>query len=59
MVFSLHRNDDHEGYKVKPAVEKTLKDLGLDYIDLFLVWSPSDSDGLTLYTHKIPYSLGP
>ena len=33
----MPRNDDHEGYKVKPALEKTLKDLGLDYIDLFLV----------------------
>ena len=33
----MHRNDDHEGHKVKPALVKTLKDLGLDYIDLFLV----------------------
>ena len=31
------RNDDHERSHVKPALEKTLKDLGLDYIDLFLV----------------------
>lgn len=31
------RNDDHEGHKVRPALEKTLKDLNLDYIDLFLV----------------------
>lgn len=33
-------NDDHEGHKVRPALEKTLKDLNLDYIDLFLVHWP-------------------
>lgn len=33
-------NDDHEAHKVKPALEKTLKDLGLKYIDLFLVHWP-------------------
>ena len=33
----LCRNDDHERQKVRPALEKTLKDLGLDYLDLFLV----------------------
>lgn len=36
-IVLAHRNDDHEGHKVKPALVKTLKDLGLDYIDLFLV----------------------
>lgn len=33
-------NDDHERSHVKPALEKTLKDLGLEYIDLFLVHWP-------------------
>ena len=50
LVFRLkicltHRNDDHEGHKVKPALVKTLKDLGLDYIDLFLVHSSLDVAG--------------
>lgn len=31
------RNDDHRADLVEPALKATLKDLGLDYIDMFLV----------------------
>eukprot|EP00891_Asterochloris_glomerata_P002047 jgi/Astpho2/2047/Aster-00543 len=39
-VTSKLWNDDHEPEKVRPALMKTLKDLRLDYIDLFLVHWP-------------------
>lgn len=43
-------NDDHRADLVEPALKATLKDLGLDYIDMFLVHWPftayeEDGDG--------------
>lgn len=47
-LLLVHRNDDHEAHKVKPALVKTLKDLGLDYLDLFLVQPVSKLDAVVL-----------
>ena len=40
---SMHRNTDHGKGDVKPALKQTLKDLRLDYLDLYLVSSPLQS----------------
>merc|ERR1712025_584260 len=54
-------NTKHAAADVRPAIQKTLKDLQLDYLDLYLIhwpigWragdevSPKDSDGNLVYS---------
>ena len=38
---TIYRNADHTPEDVEPACRLTLKNLGLEYLDLYLVHSPS------------------
>ena len=65
-VTSKLWNTSHEPSRVRPAVEHTLKLLGLAYLDLYLIHWPMDyqyGDGKTLFpmvdvrTHPPMFSL--
>ncbi len=47
---SLYRNADHAKEDVVPACQVVLKNLKLDYLDLFLVHSPSSLKKGTVMT---------
>lgn len=52
-VTSKLWNDCHRHEDVKPALEKSLENLRLDYLDLYLVhWPVSFKHGVTFATHR-------
>lgn len=55
-VTSKLWNDSHRHEDVKPALEKSLGDLRLDYLDLYLVhWPIAFKRGIGLATHREEY----
>ena len=53
------RNEHHAPEDVLPAVEKGLKDLGLDYLDLYLIHSPATlKKGVSFPTIAEEFKLG-
>lgn len=51
-------NTQHRRQQVRPALEKTLADLGLDYLDLYLVhWPVALKEGAT-FPHEASHFIG-
>ncbi|KAF9155781.1 hypothetical protein DFQ26_009630, partial [Actinomortierella ambigua] len=51
--------DSHHPHQVRPAFERSLKDLGLDYLDLYLMhWPVAIESGGTVDNGTIDYSVG-
>ncbi|MDC7997784.1 aldo/keto reductase [Gilvibacter sediminis] len=56
-VTSKLWNDAHKGSDVRPALEKTLKDLRLDYLDLYLIhWPVAFQPGVTFPENPSQYA---
>ena len=54
-ITSKLRNDSHEPEQVIPSLKKTLQDLQLDYLDLFLIhWPGMNSSSSRRFDYALP-----